>query len=169
LADEVPVKLVLLTAVTIAAFSTNAEAAWDVQNSGEDVFGNVNVTATSYGDNGNTMRFECGSSSVPFLAFLIRDSSGSIPDFPASFLHVDQDGDRHKTGAVLESWNERYVAVKVTEEKMLREVVEHMIVATNSVSVGVEVPSVDLRIADTFSPRGSTAAGNVLLENCFSR
>ena len=62
----------------ICAFSSSAHAFWDVQKSEKDVFGNVNVTATSYGDNGNTIRFECGSSSVPYFVFLIRNSSKVI-------------------------------------------------------------------------------------------
>jgi hypothetical protein len=161
-------KHILLALILTFAFSTTAHAYWDVQNSGEDVFGNVNVTASSVGDNGNLIRFECGSSSEPFFVFLVRDSSGLIPELPAEFLHIDQNGARHQSEATLGPWNENYLAVKVTDEKMLRGIVDHMVVATKSLSVGFSVSNIDLRIADTFSSRGSTAAGRTLQAHCIS-
>ena len=157
----------LTAAVFLVAGATAASAYWDVTNSGEDVFGNVNVTATSIGDNGNIMKFECGSSSEPFLAFLLRDNSGDVPEIPATFIHMDFAGVRHETPSTLGSWNENYVAVKVTDKTTLERVADHMTAATTSISVGVTVPSFELRAADTFSSRGSTAAGRTLLENCF--
>lgn len=158
-------KSVLATIFAIAA-ATPAFAFWSVQNSGEDVFGNVNVTANSLGDNGSLIRFECGSSSEPFFVFLLRDSSGEIPDMPAKFLHRDQAGKRHSYDATLSSWNDRFVAVKVTDTAALKGVAEHMITAKSSISLGVSIPLLDLRVADTFSSRGSTAAGRTLLEYC---
>lgn len=143
-----------------------AFAFWDVQNSGEDVFGNVNVTATSVGDNGTLLRFECGSSSEPFIAFLIRDSSNDFPEIPAQFLHVDDAGDRQTTDASLTPWNDQYVAVRVKDKSMLKRVADHMIVASKSIAIGITVPNSEIRVADTFSPRGSTAAGKVLLKHC---
>lgn len=157
----------LFGAALFAVFSANSALAfWDVQNSGKDVFGNVNVTASSIGDNGNILRFECGSSSEPFVAFLLRDSSGSIPDIPANFIHADAANNRYESDAILTSWNDKYVAVKVTDPQMLRRIAEHMVVATKSMSIGVSVPISDFKQADTFSSRGSTAAGKVVLEHC---
>jgi hypothetical protein len=161
-------KHVLLALVVACSFPTGALANWAVQNSGEDVFGNVNVTATSIGDNGNVIKFECGSSSKPFFVFLLKNNEGDVPEIAAEFLHVDQDGDRHRSEATLGPWNENYVAVKVTDEKMLRNIVQHMIVATGQVSVGIAIPATDFRVADTFSSRGSTAAGRTLLKHCIS-
>ncbi len=150
----------------IISLSSNAFAFWDVQNSGEDVFGNVNVTASSIGDNGNLIRFECGSSSEPFFAFLIRDSSGSVPDIPAEFLHVDKAGERHTVSALLTSWNENYVAVKVIDKSALRRLADHMIITSRSIPVGIIIPTLDIRMSDTFSPQGSTAAGRAILQHC---
>ncbi|SMX44293.1 hypothetical protein [Octadecabacter ascidiaceicola] len=160
-------KCTFLVASVFTAIATTASAFWDVQNSGEDVFGNVNVTVTSIGDNGNLMRFECGSSSEPFLAFLLRDSSGEIPEIPATFVHVDQENDRHVSGATLGSWNDQYVAVKVTDTETLVRLAEHMTVATSSISVGITIPFTDHQVADTFSSRGSTNAGQTVKEHCF--
>lgn len=151
----------------ICAFSSSAHAFWDVQKSEKDVFGNVNVTATSYGDNGNTIRFECGSSSVPYFVFLIRNSSKVI-DRPARFLHKDQNGNLHESDATLTSWNEKFVAVKVTDVPMMRRVAEHMLVASKSIPVGISLPDSDFKISDTFSPRGSTAAAKIVVEHCLS-
>lgn len=159
---------IALFVVFLFASTSNALPYWDVQNSGKDVFGNVNVTASSIGDNGNLIRFECGSSSEPFFVFLIRDSTGDIPNLPAIFIHADQSGSRSESDAVLGSWNENYIAVKVTNKDMLRRIAEHMIIANRPISVGVSIPSIDYRAADTFSSTGSTAAGNVLLKHCLS-
>lgn len=157
-----------LGAIAIAvSIASSAQAYWDVQNSGEDVFGNVNVTVTSSGDNGNLMRFECGSSSDPFLAFLLRDSAGEIPEIPATFVHLDQDGQKHEADAILGPWNETYVAVKVIDTAALTILAEHMKVASNSISVGITIPFMDLQVADTFSSRGSTNAGQTVMQNCF--
>ncbi|MGB7432039.1 MAG: hypothetical protein WA921_06180 [Ahrensia sp.] len=143
-------------------------AFWDVQNSGEDVFGNVNVTVSSIGDNSSLLRFECGSTDRPFFAFLILDSSGSIPEVPAKFIHQDEDGDRQEANAILRPWNDKFVAVQVYDPDMIERVANHMVNARRSISVGVSVPGTDFRKADTFSSRGSTAAGKVVLEHCYS-
>jgi hypothetical protein len=161
-------KKTLTALVCIFGFANSAYAFWQVQNSGEDVFGNVNVTASSIGDNGNIIRFECGSSNEPFFVFLVRDSSGDIPEIPAQFLHVDENGDRQRSEAIMGPWNDKYVAVKVTDIAMLRGIADHMIVAKASLSVGFEIPAADFREADTFSSRGSTAAGKTILEHCLS-
>lgn len=161
-------KLILSAALVTMLSATSALAFWDVQNSGKDVFGNVNVTASSVGDNGNLLRFECGSSSEPFLVFLLRDSSGSVPDIPAKFIHADEANNRFESDATLTSWNDKYVAIKVTDPKMLRRIAEHMVVATKSMSIGVSIPISDFKQADTFSSRGSTAAGKVVLKNCIN-
>lgn len=143
-----------------------ASAYWDVQKSDQDVFGKINVTVSSVGDNGTLIRFECGSSSSPFFVFLIRDSSGEIPEIPATFVYMDKVGERHETDAKLVSWNDKFVAVKVTELSALREVAEHMKVAKKSISVGVSIPLLSVQMADTFSSRGSTKAGQAVLDDC---
>lgn len=150
----------------LALAPTAAPAFWDVQRSEEDVFGNVNVTATSYGDNGTIIRFECGSRAPPFVAFLIRDDSGDVPEIPAVFLMRDAEGTRHEAPAELSGWNDRYVAVRVTDPEMLRRLAELMVVAKRAIPVGIEVPLLGLRLSDTFSPRGSTAAGRTVLAHC---
>ncbi len=150
----------------LALAATAAAAFWDVSRSEKDVFGNVNVTATSFGDNGNIIRFECGSSHDPFVAFLIRSSEGDIPELPALFLMRDAGGTRHQAAATLTPWNDRFVAVRVTDPAMLRRLAELMVVATRAIPLGIEVPLIDLRISDTFSPRGSTAAGRAVLAHC---
>lgn len=43
-----------------------------------------------------------------------------------------------------------------------------MISATKSISLGVAVPYSNFKKADTFSSRGSTAAGKIVLENCLT-
>lgn len=156
----------IFSVVLISGLANSASAFWDVQKSDKDVFGNVNVTVSSFGDNSNLLRFECGSSSEPFFVFLIRDNSGTIPDVPAVFLHVDQDGERHESEAVLQSWNEKYVAVKVTNTDAIRTLADHMIVAKKSIPVGIQVPNFDIQVADTFSPSGSTKAGNAIIDDC---
>lgn len=145
---------------------SGAAAQWSVQQSDEDVFGNINVTVDGAGDNGGSIRFECGSSNEPFLAYLIRDSSGDIPDFPAEFIHVDQNGERHSSPATLRAWNENYVGVVIEDFAMLRGVAEHMIVAQGTIPIGVDIPVLDMRVSDTFVPYGSTAAGKAILEHC---
>ncbi|MFK7848505.1 MAG: hypothetical protein AB8G77_24665 [Rhodothermales bacterium] len=159
-------KIPALSLIATFAFTTTAFAFWDIKNSEEDVFGNVNVTASSFGDNGSLIRFECGSSDEPFFVFLLRDSTGEIPDIPATFLHVDQNGEREEVDATLESWNDKYVAVKVTDKAMLRRIAEHMMVAKKSIPVGITIPATGGKMADTFSPRGSTAAGKIILNHC---
>lgn len=160
-------KKITLTVAFFILFSNIANAFWDVTNSEEDVFGNVNVTASSFGDNGNIIRFECGSSSDPFFVFLLRDSSGEIAEIPVKFLHVDQNKERHTSDGTLVPWNEKYVAVKVTNKDALRRIALHMTVAKKSIPVGITIPSTTFKVADTFSPRGSTKAGNILLKHCF--
>lgn len=162
-------KIFAFALVAIFALTNSAFAFWEVQKSEVDVFGNVNVTATSIGDNGNIIRFECGSSSEPFFVFLLRDSSGEISEIPATFLHVDENGTRHESKAVIESWNDKYIAVKVTDKETLRRIAAHMLVAKKSIPVGVSVPLTDFKVADTFSPRGSTKAGRVLLDFCLPK
>ena len=157
-------------ALAILAFLVTANGAlafWDIQASGEDVFGNVNVTVSGMGDNGNIVRFECGSQSEPRLAYLIRDTSGQIPDWPALFVHQDGASQRHETPALLTSWNDTYVAVQVTDEATLRRIAEHMLVASRPIAVGILVQDLDIRRADTFTSRGSTQAGQTILDNCF--
>lgn len=155
-----------LSILALTLLPSVAAANWDVQKSEEDVFGNINVTVSALGDNGSILRFECGSSSAPHFAYLIRDNVGAIREFEATFYHVDHNRDRSSSPATLMSWNENYVAVQVSEFTMLRRVAEHMVVASRSIPVGVEIPLLDLKMSDTFSPRGSTAAGKAILEYC---
>lgn len=155
-----------LSILALSLLPSAAAANWDVQKSEEDVFGNINVTVSAYGDNGSLLRFECGSSNEPRFVYLIRDNSGDIPEFEATFYHVDQDRNRGSSPATLMSWNENYIAVKVSEFAMLRRVADHMVVASRSIPVGIEVPVLELKLSDTFSPRGSTAAGKAILEHC---
>ena len=99
-------KSIILAILAFLVTANGALAFWDIQASGEDVFGNVNVTVSGMGDNGNIVRFECGSQSEPLLAYLIRDTSGRISDWPALFVHQDSASQRHETPALLTSWND---------------------------------------------------------------
>lgn len=159
-------KNVLLFFGFFLLFAKSADAFWDVSVSDKDVFGNTNVTVSTYGDNGTIVRFECGSSSEPLLAFLIRDDVGEIPSVSATFLHVDEVGGRRETQGTLKSWNDKFVAVVVTDTAMMRGIADHMLVAQKSIPVGIEVGLFDLRVSDTLSAYGSTAAGKALLEHC---
>jgi len=96
-------KQIIPAVVGLFLSAGSAAAFWDIQASGEDVFGNVNVTVSGMGDNGNIVRFECGSQSELRLAYLIRDTSGQIPDWPALFVHQDGSSLRHETPALLTS------------------------------------------------------------------
>ena len=159
----------ILAGLAFVLSTTGALAFWDIQASGEDVFGNVNVTVSGMGDNGNIVRIECGSQSDPRLAYLIRDTSGEIPEWPAVFVHQDASNQRHETSALLTSWNENYVAVQVYDEPTLRRIAQHMLVASRPIAVGILVQDLDIRRADTFTSRGSTRAGQTILDNCFSQ
>ena len=161
-------KLIAVVTAFCLIGPTMASAYWEVQRSDKDVFGNINVTANSTGDNGGLLRFECGSSSNPMFVYLLRDSSGSIPEMPAKFIHRDANGKMHESDATLRSWNDRFVAVQVSDLAMLRSIADHMVVATKSIPIGVEVPILGLQMSDTFSSRGSTAAGRTVAEFCLS-
>lgn len=156
----------ILPTLVIAMLPMAAFADWDVQKSEEDMFGNINVTVSALGDNGSLLRFECGSSTEPQLVYLITDNSGNIPEFKAQFFHMDAERNREASEALLTPWNENFVAVKVSDLAMLRSVAEHMAVAARPIPIGIEVSALELRLSDTFSPRGSTAAGTVILEHC---
>ncbi len=151
-----------------AAIPTIAAAAWDVQNSGEDVFGNVNVTVTSYGDNGTLLRFECGTGKEPMVAMLIRDSGSDIGMLLGQMILRDGGGNLVKADAMLTGWNEQYKAIVASDEAFLKALAEEMISTSKDIPIGAEVSSINLQISDTFSPSGSTAAGDAVKAGCFA-
>lgn len=147
---------------------TAALALWDVQSSEEDVFGNINVTATSIGDNGSIVRFECGTGKDPFVALLIKDNSGDIPAIPAMLLMKAEDGSLVTAVAELSSWNEDYAAIVTSDVIFLDALAEAMLSAKKSIPIGGEVADVGLKISDTFSSSGSTAAGAAVKKGCLT-
>ena len=157
-----------LFAFAFSVFSAPAYAYWQVQNSEEDVFGNINVTATSIGDNGSTLRFECGSGKTPFVALLIRDNSGDFPAIPASLLMKDAGGTLVRAAAELGPWNEDYVAIKTSDTAFLGTLADAMITTSKGMPIGGEVPDAGIQVSDTFSSQGSTAAGNAVKKGCLS-
>lgn len=159
----------LLVVATLLTFPTAALAYWQVQSSDEDVFGNVNVTATSVGDNGSIVRFECGSGKEPFVALLLRSGEGDIPETPAYFLVKTEAEGIVKVDASLGPWNDTYVAIKTSDAAFLRSLANAMISAKKSIAIGGEVPLIELKISDTFSSRGSTAAGETVLRSCLGQ
>lgn len=159
-------KFLILVLLTVVPLQT-ANAFWEVQSSEEDVFGNENVTAMSIGDNGNLLRFECGSSDIPFFVFLIRSGGEEVFERDAIFLHIDQNGNRQISKARLRNWNDTYAAVMVVDESAIRALAGHMIVATSGIAVGIEIPDIEVRVSDTFSSYGSTRAGQTILGTCF--
>jgi hypothetical protein len=155
----------LIGAAAIMMVTSSAWADWNITKSEQDVFGNVNVTATSYGDNRNIIRFECGSSSKPFMAFLIL--SEKIDDEVASkFIHRNQQGQISTSSATLQNWNDDYIAVKVVDSSMLKGVADHMVTASQGIAIGIEITPSGFRVSDTFSSRGSTNAGKTVLQHC---
>jgi len=158
--------LLCLTA-GFSALPSIASADWDVQKSEEDVFGNVNVTVTSIGDNGTLLRFECGTGKDPLVAMLMPDSTGDIGPIPAMMIMKDASGELVKGGAVLASWNDQYAAIVTNESEFLQALAEEMISTSKNIPIGGEVPGYDIQISDTFSPRGSTAAGEAVKAGCF--
>lgn len=160
-------KAMLCLTAGLATLPTVASAAWDVQNSGEDVFGNVNVTVTSFGDNGTLLRFECGTGKTPMVAMLIRDSGSDVGMLLGEMILKDGGGSLVKADAMLTGWNEQYKAVVASDEAFLKALAEEMISTSKDIPIGAEVSSIGLQISDTFSPSGSTAAGEAVKAGCF--
>ena len=161
--------ILLSTAMAIMVLATNALANWEHQSSDEDIFGNTNVTATSFGDNGNILLIECGSSIDGVrAAFLMKSGGEDLPyEFPSRFIIKSADGTRLSADATLTDWNENFWAVVTTDQKIIRALADHMKVAVRSIPVGIEILSSGGQISDTFSARGSTAASKTIITGCF--
>ena len=161
---------ILSSAIAILALSCSSAAAnWSSQNSGEDVFGNSNVTVTGFGDNSSLLRFECGSNGDPKLAFLIRIGRETEVDTAIGEMigRIGDDDRLMKATAFLTEWNDKYAAMIVTDQDFLRALAQHMITASKPFSIGIEIAERDFRMADTFTSRGSTEAGNTAMKGCF--
>lgn len=158
--------LKLLAAAASLSFAAGSAQAWDVLVSQPDVFGNRNLTATSYGANNLILRIECGSGRDPFVAVLIRSDS-ETSWVALDFLVASDTSTPVEGAAVLDNWNERYIAAMVDGEEDILAVVGAMETAQRFISVGVRNPRSGYQIADTFSARGSTAAAQQVREACF--
>ena len=161
---------ILSSAIAILALSCSSAAAnWSSQISGEDVFGNSNVTVSGFGDNGSLLRFECGSDNEPRLAFLIKIGRETKVDTAIGEMigRIGDDDSLLKAIAYLTEWNDKYAAMITSDQDFLRALAQHMITASKPFSVGIEIAERDFRMADTFTSRGSTKAGNTAMKGCY--
>lgn len=156
-------------AAFLATTATPALANWTVDKTEPDVFGEVNVSVTGFGDNSTMIRLECGSKNMaPRIAYLIRSGGSAVDAADADILVVNAEGDRSVGLALLEGWNDTYAAVTSTDLDFLVALTDAMTVATKAIPIGFEVKARNFRESDTFLPRGSTEAAKVFRDNCLS-
>lgn len=136
-----------------------------------DVFGNTNVVVQGESNTGTTIRFECGSDwDDPVMAVLIPIADPVEELLPARIFVRTLAGEVVRSDACFAAWNEEHGAVLTFDRDFLQTTADVMVGAASGISIGVQVQSggSDFQKADTFTSRGSTAAGSAFADNCLA-
>jgi|GEM_PF-3161536 len=159
--------LVLLTSVSIGAFSSQTFASWSVKQDGPDVFGATKVVSVA--DAGNSsLVIQCDDKDELYIAYLMSKDGldgQEIKEIPGELL-IQVDGSKPiHLDASTRSWNEKYVAV-ATDGRSPEVISAIGLIKGARVRVNVGIKVGDAKDSASFDPVGSTSAMAKVISGC---